>query len=1034
MLVPKRAALSIRSVLLLLCVVCSATSCGGHAAPVVAAPPAPSASATAALEPSPAPDPPDDPVPTLRTGSIPPVEDSQPVAGRVVRRAVDAHFETLLVEFPNSEGVRVDDLAVSVPPLFAFATRFDAGVGKRTRPDDGAPPPFFAWVRRPASAAGTPLSGDLFVGVTDTAAGIHRHFHADVPPGTSDRALVADWMVALAGRLGGGPFKAFASQRLGELAALAGPSRASGSSRRMALSPAPRRTDDLAALMETTTGATAIQEALQSDRSLFLSSAREPATLPLASLAGPKLVRHPWSEMLQHLGATVPQEPLAALVPADFYFVRVAGVSALLRLLDQVESWGTAAAQVTSGDAEDHGLVGRYMAQLGLDRGPLTSTLGPAAVSELALVGSDPYVKEGADVTVLFRLKSAALFDSGVAAALAAHEQAHGRVTTETVPIAGLDVRVARSADGAVRQHRVTIDDVAIVSNSPGALARVLAAVQGKSPRLADEPDFRYMLARDAATRADALAYMGDRFVAEVVGPRQKIAEARRQVALAELMTPGFAALLYGLLNGKSPGSVDDLLSSGLLARPELSHVGGGAIAWRPGEAARSRWGAAGGLTPLIDLPSPDRVSASEKAGYERFARSYQYDWSRYIDPVALRVALDPMAGGAGARMTFDLRELPLLDQSEYAHIRDEAGRARFEVAGVGGSGARMVIGIGENSELRQAMSYLKSLSDRHELKLDWLGDWAMLGIQDQALLATLSRDVTSQGERALIEAPTDAGWPKDSDDQLLDELPSLRVYAAVGIRNPLGATLALAGIRAIANETAPGLFEWGESSTHRGVPIVRIGLNRLKAREQFGKEVSNVQLFYAIADGAIFLALRESVLRAVIDDRLDGKGPKAPAAGTNGAQLAIDLAPQKGGGLWTALAWLFETGLLENRHARSAALAEALLRGAPEHADDGAAMRSLALAYFGAVPLTPDGALFGLRPEGVQDPARGTAYAPVWPAVPVPGSPLDAVMTAFARGRAEVSFDEEGPGAPPASSKEEPLRSLHVRVTLDVR
>ena len=746
-----RTAPAMGHVLLPWCVLSSLTSCG-QAPPPAAPLPAPSASAVAAVEPSPAPDPPDAPVPTLSTGALAPIDEAQPVAARVIRRAADAHFETLLLELtpdPNGASTRSGDVVVSVPPIFAFATAFAAGAPKKTKTDDGTRP-LYVWARRPASAAGTPVAGDLFVAAGYGAPGRHWHFRADVPKSLADRALVADWMEALARQLGAGSFKAFASQRLGELAALARPAKAAGrpGSGRMALSPAVRRTDDLATLMETTTGATAIQEALQTDRALFLSSAREPATLPLASLKGPALARHPWTEMIQRLGAAVPDEPLAAFAPADFYFVRVTGVSALLRLLDQVDSWGTAAAQLTSGDAEDHGLVARYMAELGLDRGPLTSALGPAAVADLALVGSDPYVREGTDVTILFRLKNAALFDSGAAAALVAQEAAHGHVTVETSTLAGVEVKIARSADGAVHQHRATVGDVAIVSNSAGALGRVLSAAQGKGPRLADEADFRYMLARDAGTHGDALAYMGDRFVAEVVGPRQKIAEARRQVALAELMTPGFAALLYGWMNGKSPASVDDLLASGLLARQELSHAGGGAIAWRPGEAARSPWGTAAALTPLVDLPSPDRVSASESAGYERFARSYEYSWSRYIDPVALRVALTTAAGG-GTRMTADLRELPLLDATEYAKIRDETGQARFVVSPVTAAGARVVVGIGENSEIRQAMSYLKSLSDRHELKLDWLGDWAMLGVQDQSLLATLTQDVASRSERA---------------------------------------------------------------------------------------------------------------------------------------------------------------------------------------------------------------------------------------------------------------------------------------------
>jgi hypothetical protein len=373
-----------------------------------------------------------------------------------------------------------------------------------------------------------------------------------------------------------------------------------------------------------------------------------------------------------------------------------------------------------------------------------------------------------------------------------------------------------------------------------------------------------------------------------------------------------------------------------------------------------------------------------------------------------------------------------MLDESEYAKVLDEAGKARFAVSPVGRSGARAVIGIGEGSELRQALSYLKSLSG-HELKLDWLGDWAMLGVEDQSMLATLSQDVMSGTERDLLQAPPDGGATETRDEKVIGEIAALRVYAAVAVRSPIGATLALAALRAIANEAAPGLFEWSEASTHRGVPIVRVRLNPAKAREEFGRDVQDVQLFYAIAGGAIVFALREPVLRHVIDDRLDGKGPGAPAGNAAGTQLAFDLAADKGGGLWTALTWLFELGLLEERSPRSAAAAEALLRGAPERTGDAAAMRSLSLAYLGAVPVAPDGGLYRLRPEGIEDPARGTSFAPVWPAVPVAGSPLEAVMTAFVQGRTEVSFDDEGPSGAPGP-RAPPLRSLHVRASLDVR
>jgi hypothetical protein len=1012
-----------------------AASCG-HAPPAAPGPaPAPAVSVQAA---APAPEPPDGPVPALRTGALAPTDDPAPVAARVARRYLDAKFETLLVEFeqePESGGVDVDGLVVSISPagLFSFATQYGAGIAERGRRNFGAPPPFYVWARRPASAAGTPLAGEIFLAAASSLPGKRLHFRAEIAAGTkSDPSLAADWMQALAGRLSGGPFQAFASARLGEIARQKKPSPARRITHTRPIAPA-RVSDELATLMETTTGAIAIQEALQHDRSLFLTSTRQPASVLLSSLSGPKLARQPWSEMLKRLGTPVPPEPLAAAAPADFYYVRASGITVLLRLLDQIDAWGTPAAQIVGGDAEDHDLMARYSAELGLERGPLTSVFGPAVVAELGLVGSDPYVKEGSDVTVLFRVKNQTLFDSALQAALANHAQSHGAITSETLSLAGVDVKVARSADGVVRQHRASVGDLAFVSNSPGALKRVLETVQGKGPKLADELDFQYMLARDASTKADGIAYMSDRFVAEVVGPRQKIAEARRQVALAELMTPGFAALLYGWVNGKSPASVDEVVGAGLLARQELSHAGGGAITWRPGETARSPWGTPAALTPLADIAAPERVTEAERAGYERFARSYEYDWATYIDPVAVRFAMEPVSGpGASTRMTIDLRELPLLDATKYRTIGEQVGAARFEVSPIGVPGVRAVVGIGEHSWLREATSHLQSFSEHHTLKFEWLGDWAMVGMLDRSRLASVALDVSSANDRDLLQPPPEKGHGVPSDDDLVADLVGLPAYAAIGIRSPVGAALALAGLRAIASETVPGLVDWGESGTHRGVSIVRVALSRQKAREEFGKDVA-AQLFYAITDGAILLALSEPVLRGLIDDRLEGKGPKPPADKGGGTQFAIDLAGDRGGGLWITFTWLLESEILRDHKLRSRATAEGLLHGAPERAADAAAIRSLALAYFGSVPLAPDGGAFTLGPDGLKDPARGTAYAPAWPAVPVPGSPVDAVMGAFARARTEVSFDDEGRfgrGGPDAA----PLRSLHARVTLDLR
>src|SRR5204862_368980 len=163
---------------------------------------------------------------------------------------------------------------------------------------------------------------------------------------------------------------------------------------------------------------------LQHDRPLLLAASKENRSLPIAKLSPPRSARHPWDELLRGLPNAPPAEPVAAAVPAEFWYARAADLPSLFVFADQLDAWGT-----------------------------------------------------------------------------------------------------------------------------PAAIERVLDAVDGKRARLADEMDFRYMLGRDAADHHPLLFFLGDRFISEVIGPRQKILEARRQLAAAELMTPGFAALLYGWLH-----------------------------------------------------------------------------------------------------------------------------------------------------------------------------------------------------------------------------------------------------------------------------------------------------------------------------------------------------------------------------------------------------------------------------------------------------------------------------------------------------
>jgi hypothetical protein len=970
--------------------------------------------------------------------------------GKPVARHVERGFETLIVSAADNvrcEGgrletgaeVRIQGGSDPRKPWSGWFASLPAHGGDAAAHEEGV-----LVVRRPLPARGEHQIAHVYL--PQTCNGTPEHFRFALPdaePQASNARALQLWAAAFAQHVAGSAWGEFAAARVRELYVEPGPKTAAappdaqqaGRGKKAAVkgkpkAPArgeaekqasagrtrsggrvmpPRRDpSELARLMDTTTGMTSLQETLQTDRAL-LAGGDEPATVPLSELKPPSFKGHPWGAMIAALARPIPSEPLAAATPAAFYYLRFRTITHLIRLREELDA-GIAPALVGIGEGADFDLAPRYEAELGLRQGPLTKLLGPTVVDDLAVVGSDPYLREGSDLTLVFRVRARPAFEAALAGTLAAFGAAHGGLKSSTIDHQGTPITVTRSNDGVVRRHRATIGGFDVVSNSLAATKRVIDAVAGREPRLADEPDFRYMLARDAATPADVLAFLSDRFVGEVIGPRQKVLAARRQIALAELSRPGYAALLYGWMYGRVPASAEEVVAAGLLKREELAHAGGERIDWQPGRAPRSSWGAVGELTPLIDLPAPAKVTPSEKAAYDIFVGGYQSFWRTNIDPVAIRIELAPDGRGP---LSTDVRVLPLISGTEYADMLRTVGHARVELGGGGAAGFRTAIAIGPDAEVRHLLT--RSLSEMPlvgSLKADWMGDWALLGMDDTATPA--SREAIRR------EATTGVS------DRSLRDLVDLPIYAGIEVRNMTAAVAFLAGARHVLDQAAPGAIRWGEVGRERDVPFVAV-----RAGSAGGDETRDIALYYAFCRNALVLSLSESALRHRIDDCLDGKQPRSKSvAGADGPQWIFDVDLRERGPLLWRLAFMAASGGSSNSARWSLTAAEAVLRGAPGASPS--VVRALARDTLGAIPVTPEGYAYVLADDGMRDPLRGVRRASDKPGLndllASEESPFVRLGRLIAHARSEVAFDDEpkvaGAGGPPP-------RSLHIKLRL---
>ncbi|HEY4103671.1 MAG TPA: hypothetical protein VGM44_07255 [Polyangiaceae bacterium] len=941
------------------------------------------------------------PLPILASGTRPLVEVPGTFELSLLARTEDGAFEILEYrlpgEFPVGFGRNEVLISGTARPYAFFHTDPRAPVLGST--------PLLLWVRRPLAEKGQELSGESFVPALYDEPGKHLHFHAVAATPKSDPKLTPIWAQALAEDLDQhrGPFYGFAADKLRQRA----PKPKLVARNRYAEQ---QNANDLALLIGTTTGRSSVQEALEQRRALYLDLAGGARKVPIDKLIAPRLTRHPWATMLAQLKQKPTDEPLAKATPADFYFLRVRDFGSFLDLSAIADSWGTPALDVLDGQIQDRNLRERYQTELALEQGELTRTFGPSVIEQLALVGSDPYLVEGSDLTLIFRVKSSLLFEGALLKSLSTCAAAHPGGESQKFTHEGVDVTVARSADGRIRRHRATVDGFELVSNSPTAIRRVISAIHGKAPRLADEPDFSYMLARDADQSTPILAFAGDRFVANVIGPQQKIKEAERALALAEVSRPGYAALLYGFLNGHSPQSAHDLLHEGLLSAADLK-PGGVAASWQPGAAAQSTHGSTISAQPLLDSPDVTQVTTAERDGYDSFARSYESEWSDYIDPFAVRVARTAAANG-GTTLSAELRVLPLL-RREYRDFTASVGNARVEPGAIP-DGFRMLLGVGKDAELRHILTSATRNFTEHELSFDWLGDYAFLGVADRNELVLAARY-----QRDFSPEKPEGDQSKDAELRAAALTPA---YAGIAIRSQAAAAIALALLKRVGDQVAPNSLTWSEARKHRGIAVMCIGAN--------DRDVADFKLYYALTPHALLFSLNAAVLEALIDQSADAKEPTTLDAKpeARAPQLVIDLKGKRHGAISTVLAWLLTKALTEGSD-RAIDAANAVFHGAPETQMNPAQAALLMRNYFGSVAKTPEGRAYEFGPSGVRDPLRGSASVPTWPLVPVADSPVAGVVDRLESLRSEVSFDPE-PSTQPGNA----LQSLRVRLSIALR
>jgi hypothetical protein len=413
-------------------------------------------------------------------------------------------------------------------------------------------------------------------------------------------------------------------------------------------------------------------------------AARPRDTRPVAvsTLVGPTIKSHPWEKMLA--GRKPDISALARAVPEDFYLAEFRTLTRLLDAFEAGDLWGSHLSNQALRDTATLEVGERIRRQLAVETDPRTRPFYDLVVEEVAVAGSDPFVREGSDVTLLFRVKQPLIFRGRMDDFLDNAARSRPDARRETGQYLGVEYVQLQTPERDVSVVSAYPEEgLHIRSNSLAAFRRVVEAVKGKTAdgravrRLGDTSEFAYIrtLMPRGDAREDGFVYLSDPFIRRLMGPSVKLTERRRLLCYNHLRMIGHAALLFRTERGRAPSSLAELKETGaapgIFGEGELSCPDGGRYALSADAAAGvcTHHGHALRLTPNIEAPVA-QVTADEADEYRAFVAEYNQYWRTFFDPIAFRLKVAP------EELRVETIILPLIDNTAYTALASTLGGA----------------------------------------------------------------------------------------------------------------------------------------------------------------------------------------------------------------------------------------------------------------------------------------------------------------------------------------------------------------------
>ncbi|MBT3666157.1 MAG: hypothetical protein HN548_01660 [Opitutae bacterium] len=597
----------------------------------------------------------------------------------------------------------------------------------------------------------------------------------------------------------------------------------------------PTRNTGLENSMDLFSGGRAISENLQLNRELRLSTDEQNRTIPVSSVTGITIDEIPWKDWMKDEKPKL--DSTASILPHDQHAIIFSSYSSMLKVMDEATLRGTPLLRLSEGRAESARSKEKYSQQLCLPVDELSRILGPKLISSVAITGSDPFLRTGTSLTLIFEAKQ----KEGLLAALAMRRMQAKEKFPHAKSVSGKITKSANhkyegiaSPDRTIRSFVSSFNEFVVVTNSMEQLAHLARVFDQKNTSLASLEEYHFFRQRYPITpdnKEDAFLMITDATIRRWCGPEWRIGASRRTRAAAVI------AELQARHESGSPLNAKEF--------PEL-----GKVSLNNGQVQSSKFGNLSFLKSVNEL-NIKKITPAEKKAYEFFRDRYQSHWSKYFDPISAQLSIND------GKIEGDLSILPLIGGTDYRQMIQTVGDVKLKPESGDPHPETVVHWVSaidmDSPRFKQASNFAAIMAPSLGVgAFSWVGESFSLYLDKSPFFEGMQKAFRKNGMKGL----------EDFSEKNLGRIP---LGMNVEVRNPFKLTAFLAGLRAWIEQTAPGMTIWSNHA-HKGQGYVKIAPGKGIENSLVKEGSAPIALYYVPSPELFTISLSEEIIQKAIE------------------------------------------------------------------------------------------------------------------------------------------------------------------------